>query len=326
MGAAFSEPVIDLHSDFSLSFKFYAGKDVAGGGLSFVLQNDPLGGDALGGTGTAFGAGGIHNGLGIALSIAKGADLTYFFDTDLNTVGGGVSPQTVLNLANKWHSSQVTWDASSQTLSYWIDGKLSGALTGDLAKQYFGGSELVHFGFTGSTGSSANVQDVKVTGFDGDLLCAECETDHSHDAAANNPITGGPGNDNLIGGPGDDALIGGLGADTLTGGVGRDHFVYQSAAERGDTIKDFALEDDSLSFSAAGFGGGLVAGQRLVADTSFISNAHPTATSETGTFLFNTDTHDLVWDFDGSGPLDAVQIAHFDTAVTLTINHFEITA
>ena len=90
--------------------------------------------------------------------------------------------------------------------------------------------------------------------------------------------------------------------------------------------EDFAVAEDSLSFSASGFGAGLVAGQQLVAGTNFVADANPTATSETGTFLFNTETHDLAWDFDGSGAGDAVQIAHFETAVTLTINHFEIIA
>ena len=116
-GAAFSMGSVDLHSDFSLSFDFYAGnKDVAGGGLAFVLQNDPLGGDALGGTGTALGAGGIGNGLGIALSMAKGADHTNFFDTDLGTSKGALSPQTTLgNLEDgSWHTGQVTWDASTK--------------------------------------------------------------------------------------------------------------------------------------------------------------------------------------------------------------------
>ena len=148
---------IDLHADFSLSFNFYAGnKDVAGGGLAFVLHNDPLGGDALGGTGTALGAGGIGNGLGIAFSMAQGADHTYFFDTDLGTSPGRFHRRRTLgNLEDgNWHTSQVTWDASTQTLSYWIDGKLGGTLTGDLAQQYFGGSDLVHFGFTGSTAVS----------------------------------------------------------------------------------------------------------------------------------------------------------------------------
>ena len=179
------------------------------------------------------------------------------------------------------------------------------------------------------------MQQVHVTALEGSYLCAECETDQSHDEAGhshlealapNETIDGTPGNDTLLGGIGDDTLIGGLGADTLTGGAGRDHFVYQSAAEGGDTIKDFAVAEDSLSFSASGFGAGLVAGQQLVAGTNFVADANPTATSETGTFLFNTDTHDLVWDFDGLGAGEAVQIAHFETAVTLTINHFEIIA
>ena len=255
-GSAFSMALIDLNSDFSLSFNFNAGnKDVAGGGLSFVLQNDVLGGDALGGSGTALGAAGIGNGLGIALSMEQGADHTNFFDTDLGTSLGALSPQTTLgNLEDgNWHTSQVTWDASTQTLSYWIDGELGGTLTGDLAQLYFGGSDLVHFGFTGSTGGSANVQLVQVTGLDANLLCAECATEeagHSHDEADHDhvaafassdglTITGGVGNDNLIGGPADDTLIGGLGSDTLTGGAGRDHFAYRLAAEGGDTIKDF---------------------------------------------------------------------------------------
>ncbi len=336
-GAAFTTCAIDLHTDFSVSFTFYAGNnDVAGGGLSFVLQNDPLGGDALGGNGTALGAGGIGNGLGIALSMTKGADSTYFFDTDLGTSAGKLSPENSLfNLQDDiWHTSQVTWNASTQTLSYWVDGVLGGTLTGDLAQQYFGGSDLVHFGFTGSTGTAGgDWQLIHVAEVDANLLCAECTSDHSEaghshgDAlVADEPITGGPGNDILVGGPGNDTLTGGLGADTLTGGAGQDHFVYQSATEGGDTIKDFSVAEDSLNFSASGFGGGLVAGQQLVAGTNFVADANPAATSETGTFLFNTGTHDLAWDFDGSGAGAPVQIAHFDTDVSLTITHFEIIA
>ena len=90
----------------------------------------------------------------------QGADHTNFFDTDLGTSLGALSPQTTLgNLEDgNWHTGQVTWDASTQTLSYWIDGQLGGTLTGDLAQQYFGGSDLVHFGFTGSTGKAVGWQ------------------------------------------------------------------------------------------------------------------------------------------------------------------------
>ena len=59
----------------------------------------------------------------------------------------------------------VSWDAGTQTLTYWVDGKQGGTITGDLASQYFGGSDYVHFGFTGATGSGnvSNLQQVKVT-------------------------------------------------------------------------------------------------------------------------------------------------------------------
>ena len=48
-------------------------------------------------------------------------------------------------------------------MTYWIDGQQGGTITGDLASQYFGGSDYVHFGFTGATGGAKNLQQVKVT-------------------------------------------------------------------------------------------------------------------------------------------------------------------
>ena len=92
---------------------------------------------------------------------------------------------------------------------------------------------------------------------------------------AGNVLTGGEGNDTLIGNGGNDTLIGGLGADTLNGGSGRDLFVYLSPKEGGDTIQSFNVNDDTIGISASGFGGGLVAGQNLVAGVTFIATHHP---------------------------------------------------
>jgi hypothetical protein len=50
------------------------------------------------------------------------------------------------------------------------------------------------------------------------------------------------------------------------------------------------------------------------------------ATANVGTFLFNTETQDLSWDVDGLGASDPVLLAHFDIPVSLTTDHFEITA
>lgn len=72
--------------------------------------------------------------------------------------------------------------------------------------------------------------------------------------AANNIVTGGAGGDWLFGGAGSDTLnggagrdelTGGLGVDVLTGGTGADLFIFNSTAQTGDTITDFAhLADD----------------------------------------------------------------------------------
>jgi len=148
--------------------------------------------------------------------------------------------------------------------------------------------------------------------------------------SGNNVLTGLGGNDTLNGGAGNDTLIGGLGADRLIGGQGKDVFVYLSPNEGGDTIQGFIVVDDTLRISASGFGGsavGLVAGQALVDGQNFISNISPTApTAGVGTFLYDTVHHDLLWDHDGTGGDAAVQLAHFDTAVILKANDFDIVA
>ncbi len=143
------------------------------------------------------------------------------------------------------------------------------------------------------------------------------------DALANR-LDGGAGDDVLSGGGGADTLIGGLGADTLNGGAGADFFVYRSPNEGGDTIQSFSVAVDTIRISASGFGGELVAGQGLVAGDTFISGTNPSAPTTDGTFLFDTDDRDLLWDEDGSGALAPVQIAHFTTAVNLTANDFDI--
>ena len=144
--------------------------------------------------------------------------------------------------------------------------------------------------------------------------------------SSNNVLTGGSGVDTLIGNNGDDKLIGGPGADTLNGGAGKDLFVYLKPSDGGDLIQGFVVKDDQIQISASGFGGGLVAGQHLVAGSTFISNLNPVAPTTAATFLYDTDAHDLYFDDDGSGAHAAVKIAHFDTAVALKADDFDFVA
>ena len=62
----------------------------------------------------------------------------------------------------------MTWDSQSHTLRYWVDGKLGGTLTGDIASQYLGGQTTAYVGFTGATGGAAatDIQQVRVAAVD----------------------------------------------------------------------------------------------------------------------------------------------------------------
>jgi len=74
----------------------------------------------------------------------------------------------------------------------------------------------------------------------------------------NDTLDGGLGNDTLIGGDGDDTLdgwegndilIGGSGINTLTGGDDADYFVFAPDSYAGNTITDFNLLEDKISFT-----------------------------------------------------------------------------
>ena len=131
-------------------------------------------------------------------------------------------------------------------------------------------------------------------------------------AKGNDDLIGGAGEDDLLGGDGNDILNGGLGVDSLNGGKGKDLFVYLAMNDGNDIIQNYVVKDDTLQFSASGFGGGLVEGQGLISGQTFISNSNPTATTTAGTFLYDMDGQDLFWDEDGSDSGAAMHIAHFD--------------
>jgi len=178
-GALMSNERVDLRSDFDLSFNIYLGnKDAGADGMAFVLHNDPLGGDATGGGGGMLGASGIHNGVGIAFDTYQNAPLgdiandhTNFFRTDAPLDQARLSNQVDLGNVEdgQWHKVKVSWDVALQTLSYSFDGKQAGTLQGDLASQYFAGSESAYFGFTAATGGLSNLQQVELNGLDATL-------------------------------------------------------------------------------------------------------------------------------------------------------------
>ncbi|MES1021703.1 GDSL-type esterase/lipase family protein [Gloeocapsa sp. BRSZ] len=133
--------------------------------------------------------------------------------------------------------------------------------------------------------------------------------------------------DKLIGSSEHNTLKGGLGRDTLTGGGGPDNFFYKEPSEGGDIITDFGF-DDRLTFSAQGFGGGLVRGVKLSttnADTGvFVSDTNPTPKGSSANFLYNTNTGVLQFDVDGIGASSAVTIATLAGASSLSANQIYV--
>ena len=114
---------------------------------------------------------------------------------------------------------------------------------------------------TGSGNDSvwAGTSDDRIHGGKGDdFLSAGWFNDTVKGGSGDDHILGGHGKDFLKGGEGSDIVIGGAGHDTvagnsgndqLTGGGGQDVFVFNGRREMGDdTITDFSIQDDVISF------------------------------------------------------------------------------
>lgn len=128
-------------------------------------------------------------------------------------------------------------------------------------------------------------------------------------SAAANLLAGGAGADTITGLAGNDTLLGGLGGDRLAGGAGLDVFRYGAAAEGMDTVIGYLGTEDQFEISAAGFGGGLVAGMDLAATGHYVANKTGAAKGTAAQFIFDTTHKTLWWDHDGRGGDAAVLVA-----------------
>ncbi|MFM6834580.1 MAG: Calx-beta domain-containing protein [Dolichospermum sp.] len=123
------------------------------------------------------------------------------------------------------------------------------------------------------------------------------------------------GNDVLLGTTANDYLIGGAGDDNLTGGAGGDLFSFATANLGNDRIMDFDPGQDTILVSAAGFGGGLIAGDTITAAQFFLGS---TATNASQRFIYNSTNGALWFDVDGNGSQVGKQIATLNTGLALT--------
>jgi serralysin len=135
-----------------------------------------------------------------------------------------------------------------------------------------------------------------------------------------NLMIGNTGLNTLKGMDGNDRLDGRAGKDVLTGGAGSDSFQFTSLAEAGDVITDFANlsgNNDFIRISAAGFGGGLVAGALLSASQVQI-RADNLAQDSNDRFIFRTTDTTLWFDSNGNGAGGLTMIADLQAGATLS--------
>ena len=199
-GSLFSLDQVDFSQSFFFSFQVnLGGNDNGADGIAIVLHNDPAGSSAVGTNGQELGAGGIQDGLVIEFDtyyngFGDGSitnDHTAIWDSD-NFSAGYLTPMVDLgNIEDGiFHDVSIEWNPSSTTLSYYFDGVLMNTFVNDIITNYFGGSSLVHFGMTASTGLYTNEHTVRINSFceiplfvdtDGDGIANHLDLDSDND-------------------------------------------------------------------------------------------------------------------------------------------------
>ena len=261
-------------------------------------------------------------------------DVTQTTDSTADTINIGISntaAQTVFKLdASEFETISITTDDSAATATNIAHVITTLDATAATSLTIAGDAGLTIGTLTGTALTTINASNVTagaVTITTGALAAAAtinggAGNDVISAAAALAAVTlnGNAGNDYLIGGTvadvinggaGNDILLGGAGADALTGGEGRDMFTVLTATHSNgttvDTVSDFVSGTDFLS---AGNHAIVYAGEAASYGTVLTS-----LTSTAYQAVMDTSTKTVYIDVDGSGTLDAA-----DIAITLNVS------
>lgn len=170
-------------------------------------------------------------------------------------------------------------------------------------------------------------------GSDDDILIGTASFDLMHGRGGDDTLFGLGGHDSLYGGGGDDILNGGggddwlsgdRGMDQLKGGAGNDTFVLDvptgddppGGPSGPDTIVDFKHGQDTI-FLAHFFGD-----NGELPPEQFVASKSGDAVDQDDRILYDTDSGDLYYDFDGSGSGAKVLLAKLIGHPTLTADDF----
>ena len=219
-------------------------------------------------------------------------------------------------------NAQITYTASASGAYYLAARDLSTGTGGyTIAAKVVTASNL--------TGDSDN-NTLVGTGY-ADTLMGLAGEDKLYGHAGNDRLDGGAGADYLEGGGGNDKLIGGQGSDILSSGAGADVFVFDyapSATDNLDTIVDFHSGMDKIQLSKSVFTALGAVGSGL-ASIQFWSGAGAVQGHDANDrIVYDTTSGALYYDADGSGAVEAVQIALLGTTThsSLFFSNFQVIA
>ncbi|MEM8567500.1 MAG: Ig-like domain-containing protein, partial [Bacteroidota bacterium] len=192
-GSAMSIGKIDFSFDFNFSIEAYFGINNGTGdsnsgadGIAMVFHNDRDGSNAIGNDGEGMGAQGIQNGIVLEIDTYgngnTGAndpmrgiadDHSDIWDSDDNSRSSLIGGYIMYNNAGdqeledgEYHTIVFSWQASTGTLFFTVDGLNAGSITRGSASSFinafFGGSSTVHLGFTAATGAAKNEHKIRI--------------------------------------------------------------------------------------------------------------------------------------------------------------------
>ncbi|MBI5278474.1 MAG: calcium-binding protein [Burkholderiales bacterium] len=187
----------------------------------------------------------------------------------IDGVGNGLSNTINGNNGN----NRLSGGAGNDTINGLVgDDTLDGgagidSMAGGAGNDVYEITELLDKATEGSTGGTADVANVHVSGYTmatyvevgnlvaGATLAGNAQANTITGNTGSNTLTGAGGNDTISGGDGNDQLNGGAGRDWLTGGAGNDTFIYtlvteSATAAAGDVITDFTPGFDRISLLA----------------------------------------------------------------------------
>ncbi|MGB1318231.1 MAG: lectin-like domain-containing protein, partial [Flavobacteriales bacterium] len=168
-GSVWNVNQINLSDPFNYNFEVWLGCDEWGAdGIAFVLQ--PVNVNQGGGS-SSLGYGGINPSLSVEVDTWPN-DVTMMDPQEdhiavmqngvadhgsvANLAGPVVASSTTNNIEDcQWHTIQIRWEPSINTLAIFFDGVYRTSYTGDVVNDIFGGDPNVYWGWTGGTGSAS---------------------------------------------------------------------------------------------------------------------------------------------------------------------------